>query len=485
MHNGALNRYPAHQLRDYLLAGDASAVEITHAVFAAIEDKDARIHAYISLNKGPALAQAADVDRRIAKREPVGCLAGIPTAVKDLICTEGTTTTCGSRILEHFVPPYDATVVRKLKDADAVLVGKTNMDEFGMGSSTETSFFGPTRNPHDLDRVPGGSSGGAAAALAAHETILSVGSDTGGSIRQPASHCGVVGLKPTYGRVSRFGLVAYASSLDQIGPLGKDVEDVALLLGVLAGYDERDSTSVDIEAPDYRHALRRGVSGLKIGVPSEYFAAGLDPEVNEVVLAALRALEREGAEIIDVSLPHTKYAIPTYYLIAMAEASSNLARYDGVKYGYRSSKPGTLFDMYCRARSEGFGTEVKRRITLGTYALSAGYYEAYYLKAQRARTLIKQDFERAFERVDVLATPVSPVPPFKVGETINDPLQLYLWDICTTPANLAGIPGISVPCGFSSKGLPVGLQILGKPFAEETVLQVAYTVEQTLDLETA
>ena len=483
MQNEKLNRYTAHKLGKYLRAGEVSAVKLTQAVFEAVEEEEPRIHAYISLSKASALAQAAEVDQRITRGEEVGCLAGIPTAIKDLICVGGCTATCGSRILERFVAPYDATVVRKLKGADAILVGKANMDEFAMGSSTETSYFGPTRNPHNLERVPGGSSGGAAAAVAAHETILSVGSDTGGSIRQPASFCGVVGLKPTYGRVSRFGLIAYASSLDQIGPLTKDVEDAALLLGVLAGYDEADSTSVRLEVPDYVSALSRGIKGLKIGLPKEYFTTGLDREVEEVVLGAVKKLEGEGAEVLEVSLPHTDYAIPTYYLLAMAEASSNLARYDGVKYGYRSQEMGSLLEMYCRTRSEGFGIEVKRRIMLGTYALSAGYYDAYYLKAQKVRTLIKQDFEQVFKDVDVLATPVSPVPAFKIGETIDDPLQMYLWDMYTISANLAGIPGISVPCGFSSEGLPIGLQILGKVFAEETILQVAYTVEQVLRLE--
>lgn len=482
MHRADLNTYPAHDLLRLLHTGDVSATQITQAVLASIEVQEDRIHAYISTDPAGALRQAANVDARLAKGEPVGALAGIPTALKDVICAEGTAATCGSRALERFVPPYDGTVVRKLRAADAVLIGKTNMDEFAMGSSTETSFFGPTRNPHDPDRVPGGSSGGAAAALAAGEAVLSVGSDTGGSVRQPASYCGVVGLKPTYGRVSRFGLIAYASSLDQIGPLGRDVEDVALLLGVLAGYDRADSTSVDAPVPDYTHCLEAGVGGLRIGLPREYFGAGLDPEVREAVLAAVRVLEREGAQVQDVSMPHTQYTIPTYYLIAMAEASSNLARYDGVKYGYRPERADGLFDMYCRARSEGFGIEVKRRIMLGTYALSAGYYDAYYLKAQKARTLIKRDFDRAFERVDVLATPVTPVPAFKIGEAIRDPLKLYLWDICTSSANLAGIPGISVPCGFSSERLPIGLQILGRAFEEETVLQAAYAVERTLDL---
>jgi len=436
------------------------------------------VHAYISLDEEGALRKAEEVDARVARGEEVGVLAGVPVAVKDNICIKGMRTTCASKILENFVSPYDATVVEKLKAADAVFLGKTNLDEFAMGSSTENSYFGPTRNPHDPERVPGGSSGGSAAALAAGEAVLALGSDTGGSIRQPASFCGVVGLKPTYGRVSRYGLVAFASSLDQIGPMAKNVKDTALLLNVISGYDPRDSTSAPVEVPDFTKALDEGIEGIRIGLPREYFAEGLEDEVREKVLEAVDILEGEGAEVVEVSLPHTKYAIATYYIVAPAEASSNLARYDGVKYGFRA-EGRDLYEMYCNTRSQGFGEEVKRRIMLGTYTLSAGYYEAYYLKALKVRTLIKQDFEEAFETCDLLATPTSPTVAFRLGEKVADPLTMYLSDVYTVSVNLAGLPGISVPCG-SSDGLPVGLQLIGRPFDEETLLRVAHVVERSL-----
>ncbi|MFH1238785.1 MAG: Asp-tRNA(Asn)/Glu-tRNA(Gln) amidotransferase subunit GatA, partial [bacterium] len=380
-----------------------------------------------------------------------------------------------------FIAPYDATVIKKLRDSDAVFIGKTNMDEFAMGSSCETSYFGPTRNPWDLEAIPGGSSGGSAAAIAADEAVLALGSDTGGSIRQPAACCGIVGLKPTYGRVSRFGLVAFASSLDQIGPLTKDVEDAALLMNVIAGYDKSDSTSVNHPVPDYRKSLREGIKGLKVGIPREFFGGGLDKEVEEHIEVAIKKLKNLGAGIVNISLPNTEYGIAVYYIIAPSEASSNLARYDGVKYGYRTAKADDLLDTYRKTRSEGFGAEVKRRIMLGTYTLSAGYYDAYYLKALKARTLIKKDFDEAFQKVDVIVTPTTPAPAFKLGEKIDDPLQMYLSDIFTITVNLAGIPGLSLPCGFSRRGLPIGLQILGPHFSEETILRTAYAYEQSND----
>jgi aspartyl-tRNA(Asn)/glutamyl-tRNA(Gln) amidotransferase subunit A len=397
------------------------------------------------------------------------------------MCVTGIKTTCASKILEGFVPPYDATVVARLRAAGAVFMGKTNMDEFAMGSSTENSAFGTTKNPWARDRIPGGSSGGSAAAVAADECLGALGSDTGGSIRQPAACCGVVGFKPTYGRVSRYGLVAFASSLDQIGPFAKDVEDCALLLNAIAGHDANDSTSADVPRPDYTAELKTGVRGLRVGVPKEYFIPGMNRDVEAAVKDAIRALEREGARIEDVSLPNTEYAVAVYYLLATAEASSNLARYDGVRYGYRAKAPTNLMDLYSRSRAEGFGPEVKRRIMLGTYALSSGYYDAYYVKAQRVRTLIKRDFDRAFERVDVIATPTAPTPAFRIGEKTQDPLQMYLSDIFTISVNLAGVPALSMPCGFSGEGLPIGLQLIGKPFAESTILRAAAAYERVTD----
>lgn len=468
----------AYELSARIRSGELRAKDLVASVLRRIREVEPLVHAYISLDEEGALRKAEEVDARVARGEEVGVLAGVPVAVKDNICIKGMRTTCASKILENFVSPYDATVVEKLKAADAVFLGKTNLDEFAMGSSTENSYFGPTRNPHDPERVPGGSSGGSAAALAAGEAVLALGSDTGGSIRQPASFCGVVGLKPTYGRVSRYGLVAFASSLDQIGPMAKNVKDTALLLNVISGYDPKDSTSAPVEVPDFTKALDEGIEGIRIGLPREYFAEGLEDEVREKVLEAVDILEGEGAEVVEVSLPHTKYAIATYYIVAPAEASSNLARYDGVKYGFRADGRD-LYEMYCNTRSQGFGEEVKRRIMLGTYTLSAGYYEAYYLKALKVRTLIKQDFEEVFETCDLLATPTSPTVAFRLGEKVADPLTMYLSDVYTVSVNLAGLPGISVPCG-SSDGLPVGLQLIGRPFDEETLLRVAYVVERSL-----
>ncbi|RKY67028.1 MAG: Asp-tRNA(Asn)/Glu-tRNA(Gln) amidotransferase GatCAB subunit A [Candidatus Latescibacterota bacterium] len=468
----------AYELSARIRSGELRAKDLVASVLRRIREVEPLVHAYISLDEEGALRKAEEVDARVARGEEVGVLAGVPVAVKDNICIKGMRTTCASKILENFVSPYDATVVEKLKAADAVFLGKTNLDEFAMGSSTENSYFGPTRNPHDPERVPGGSSGGSAAALAAGEAVLALGSDTGGSIRQPASFCGVVGLKPTYGRVSRYGLVAFASSLDQIGPMAKNVKDTALLLNVISGYDPRDSTSAPVEVPDFTKALDEGIEGIRIGLPREYFAEGLEDEVREKVLEAVDILKGEGAEVVEVSLPHTKYAIATYYIVAPAEASSNLARYDGVKYGFRA-EGRDLYEMYCNTRSQGFGEEVKRRIMLGTYTLSAGYYEAYYLKALKVRTLIKQDFEEAFETCDLLATPTSPTVAFRLGEKVADPLTMYLSDVYTVSVNLAGLPGISVPCG-SSDGLPVGLQLIGRPFDEETLLRVAHVVERSL-----
>ena len=470
----------AHQLHEMLLRKEVTCREVTEAVLKQIEKVENRIHAYITLLSDSAMEQATLADTRYEKGL-AGPLTGIPLAIKDLICTKGIRTTCGSHILENFIPTYDATVIEKLKTSGAVFVGKANMDEFAMGSSTENSFFGPTHNPWDLARIPGGSSGGSAAAVAADECIASLGSDTGGSIRQPAACCGVVGLKPTYGLVSRFGLVAFASSLDQIGPFGKDVRDIALLMNGISGHEPRDSTSVDIPVPDYRRALINDVRSIVLGVPREYFIEGIDPEVESAVREAIRTLEKLGAKVVEVSLPHSEYALAVYYIIAPAEASSNLARYDGVKYGFRAKGNHDLLEMYKESRSQGFGAEVKRRIMLGTYALSAGYYEAYYRKASQVRTLIQEDFRKAFSQCDVLLMPTAPTPAFKLGEKVDDPLQMYLSDIFTIPCNLAGLPGLSLPCGFSRQGLPIGLQILGNHFQEEKLFRVAYTYEQNTE----
>ena len=418
------------------------------------------------------------MDKKIASGEEISFLEGIPGAIKDNICTKGTKTTCASKILEHFVPPYDATVIEKLRAKQPVILGKVNMDEFAMGGSTENSAYHPTHNPWALERVPGGSSGGSAAAVAAGSAIWALGSDTGGSIRQPASFCGVVGLKPTYGRVSRYGLVAYASSLDQIGPLARDVTDAAHLLNIIAGHDEMDSTSSTAPVPDYAQALTEDVKGLKIGLPKEYFTEGMDGDVEKTVRAAISKYKDMGAEILEISLPHTAYAISTYYLIAPAEAATNLERYDGVSYGERVDGED-LVQMMTNTRTQLFGEEVRRRIMIGNYALSAGYYDAYYLKALKVRTLVQQDYTEAFKQVDVIMAPTAPTPAFRLGEMMADPLQLYLQDVCTVPLNLAGLPGLSVPCGYSSKGLPIGLQIIGKALDEATILRAAYAYEQT------
>ncbi len=464
---------------------EISAVELTRAVLARITEKDEKIGAYITVTEASALKQAALADERIAGGDMTP-LTGIPLAIKDLICTKDIKTTCASAILENFIPPYDAAVMEKLNRAGAVLLGKANMDEFAMGSSTENSGFKITRNPWDPGRVPGGSSGGSAAAVAADLCLGSLGSDTGGSIRQPASHCGVVGMKPTYGRVSRFGLVAFASSLDQIGPLTKTVSDCALMMNAISGYDNRDSTSVPREVPDYTQSLTQGLKEVTIGIPRQYFETdGLDPSVFLAVQKAVKTLQDRGATLVDVSLPHTSYAVAVYYIVAPAEASSNLARYDGVKYGARDKTQSSLLGMYRQTRSKGFGKEVQRRIILGTYALSSGYYEAYYNKASQVRTLIMEDFNTAFKTCDVLLSPVTPSPAFKFGEKREDPLALYLSDIYTISANLAGIPGMSVPCGFSQEGLPVGLQILGPHFNETMLLKVAYNFEQATDFHKA
>jgi len=473
-----LYQLTACELHGLLLKKEISAVELNEAIFDRIEKVEEKVKAYLTLTREKAVATAQEVDRKIRAGEDVPPLAGIPVAIKDNICTEGIRTTAASKILYDFVPPYSATVVKKLFAQDAAMVGKTNLDEFAMGSSTENSAFYPTRNPWDLERVPGGSSGGSAAAVAAGEAICAVGSDTGGSIRQPAAFCGVVGMKPTYGTVSRYGLIAFASSLDQIGPFTRDVADCALMLNAVCGHDPLDSTSADCSVPDYKRFLVEDVVGLKVGVPKEYMATGIDPDVRRVVEEAMAVLEALGAEIEETSLPHTEYALPTYYLIAPAEASSNLARYDGVRYGCRAAGAEDVVDMFMKTRSEGFGAEVKRRIMLGTYALSAGYYDAYYLKALRVRTLIKEDFDRAFEKYDVLLSPTTPSPAFRFGEKTDDPLQMYLSDICTMAVNLAGIPACSLPCGFVN-GLPVGLQLMGRPFDEGKLLRVAYAFERS------
>jgi aspartyl-tRNA(Asn)/glutamyl-tRNA(Gln) amidotransferase subunit A len=478
----SLRKLTLFELRDKFTKGEISAVEIVKAYFQRIAVAESKVKAYITPAKKDALMKEADdLDYRLRGWRKTMPLMAMPIAVKDNICTEGVKTTCGSRMLESFVPPYDATVVSRLKEQGYFLIGKTNLDEFAMGSSTENSAFGPTRNPWNLACIPGGSSGGSAAAVAADLCVAALGSDTGGSIRQPAACCGVVGLKPTYGRVSRYGLVAFASSLDQIGPITKDVRDAALILQAIAGHDPLDSTSADVLVPDYQKALKFNLRGMKVGVPLEFFAEGLDPEVELAVRTAIIKMQELKAEIREIALPMTKYAIATYYLIATAEASSNLARYDGVKYGYRAPKEKGLLETYMKTRQEGFGAEVKRRIMLGTYALSAGYYDAYYGKAQAVRTLIKRDFDEAFKEVDVIVTPTMPTPAFKLGEKVQDPLQMYLSDIYTISVNLAGVPAIVVPCGLSSGKLPIGLQIIGRPFEEEKIIRAAYAYEQATD----
>jgi len=459
---------------------ETSSVELVRAALDRIAAVEPAVGAFLSVTEAEALAAAAAIDRRIAAGEDPGPLAGVPAGIKDIICTAGIRTTAGSRILERFVPAYDATVTARLKRAGAVIVGKLNCDEFAMGSSTENSALGTTRNPWDGNRVPGGSSGGSGAAVAAGECHAALGTDTGGSVRLPAAFCGVVGLKPTYGRVSRYGVIAYASSLDQVGPLARDVADTALMLEAIAGHDPADSTASPRPVPSYLAALEQGVRGLRLGLPREYFVEGMQPEVEAGVRAAVRELERLGAIVEPVSLPHTEYAIATYYLIATAEASSNLARYDGIRYGLRVPAD-SLGAMYEASRAAGFGTEVKRRIMLGTYALSAGYYDAYYLKAQQVRTLIRRDFEQVFQRCEALVTPVAPTTAFRLGEKIADPLTMYLSDIFTISVNLAGLPGLALPCGFDASGLPIGLQVIGRPFDEETVLRIGAAYEQATD----
>ncbi|MCD5401491.1 Asp-tRNA(Asn)/Glu-tRNA(Gln) amidotransferase subunit GatA [candidate division NPL-UPA2 bacterium] len=500
-----LNELTAHKLHDLIVARKVSALEVTEAVLKRIEEVGEKVNAYVAVLGEEALKEARSVDQAIARGEKIFPLTGIPLAIKDNMCLRGAATTCASKILHNFHPPYDATVIDRLRKEKAIFLGKTNMDEFAMGSSTETSHFGVTHNPWDLSTVPGGSSGGSTAAVAADETIIALGSDTGGSIRQPAAFCGVVGMKPTYGLVSRYGLVAFASSLDQIGPITKDVTDAAYLMNSLSGHDPKDSTSVNPVrsnppqadavrrrgrtsngVPDYTQALINDVKGLRIGIPREYFGEGIEAEVRKAIEKSIQLLKEWGAELKETSLPHTEYAIATYYLIATAEASSNLARYDGVQYGYRVSNQESvtsnlMIDIYERTRAEGFGDEVKRRIMLGTYGLSAGYYEAYYRRAQKVRTLIKEDFNRAFKEFDCLLTPTSPTVAFKIGEKMDDPLKMYLSDIFTISVNLAGVPALTIPCGFTEEGLPIGLQLIARPFAEETLFRIAYTFEQNTD----
>jgi aspartyl-tRNA(Asn)/glutamyl-tRNA(Gln) amidotransferase subunit A len=489
----------ATELVRQLAEGEITSAALTQTYLDRIERLDGRVKAFLRVDPSAALAQAEEIDRRRKAGKPLGPLAGLPVAVKDVLCTQGEPTTCASRMLEHFRPPYDATAVAKLKAADAVLIGRTNMDEFAMGGSNENSAFFPTHNPWDLSRIPGGSSGGSAAAVAARMAPLALGTDTGGSIRCPAGLCGISGLKPTYGRVSRYGLVAFASSLDQIGPMGQTAEDCALLLEVLAGHDPNDSTSIDLPVPRYTETVRRPLDGLRLGLVREHFGEGLDAEVDRAVREAVRVYESLGASVKELSLPHSRYAVATYYIIAPCEASSNLARYDGVHYGYRSSvsplrglgtsvpsmpSDNALIEMYRRSRSEGFGAEVKRRIMLGTYALSAGYYDAYYKKALKVRRLIRQDFDRAFEEVDLIIGPVTPTPAFKIGERVDDPLAMYLFDLYTVSTNLAGIAAMSIPCGLSSAGLPIGLHLQSPPFQEERLLRGAAMFQQATDWHT-
>ncbi|MCP2729984.1 Asp-tRNA(Asn)/Glu-tRNA(Gln) amidotransferase subunit GatA [Limnofasciculus baicalensis] len=469
------------ELHQQLITKQRSSVEITQAALDRIQALEPTIHSFLHVTPEYALEMAQQVDGKIAAGEDIGLLAGIPIAIKDNMCTKGIPTTCASRILENFVPPYESTVTQKLKDMGAVMVGKANLDEFAMGSSTETSAYQVTANPWDVSRVPGGSSGGSAAAVAAEEAVVSLGSDTGGSIRLPASYCGIVGMKPTYGLVSRYGLVAYASSLDQIGPFSRSVEDAAILLSAIAGYDPNDATSLKVEIPDYTQFLTPNLKGIKIGIITETFGEGLDPVVAETVNNAIAQLKSLGAEIQEISCPRFRYGLPTYYIIAPSEASANLARYDGVKYGFRSENPDNLLSMYKKTRAMGFGAEVKRRIMLGTYALSAGYYDAYYLKAQKVRTLIKEDFENAFEKVDILVSPTAPTTAFKIGEKTADPLTMYLSDLMTIPVNLAGLPGMSIPCGFDDNGMPIGLQLIGNVLREDRIFQVASAYEQSTE----
>jgi aspartyl-tRNA(Asn)/glutamyl-tRNA(Gln) amidotransferase subunit A len=472
-----LNTLTCHRLIELLDKKDISPIDICNNIINKIEETEKNLNALAHFDKEICLQRCKTLKKDAKK----GALWGIPIFIKDNICVKDELTTCSSKILKGFKPPYNATVIEKLIGADAVLMGKTNMDEFAFGSSTETSCYGPTRNPWDLSRIPGGSSGGSAAAVSADEAIFALGSDTGGSIRQPAGVCGVVGLKPTYGRVSRYGLIAFASSLDQIGPITKDVEDAAILLKVISGHDEMDSTSADSPVSDYLSGMKKDIKGLRLGIPKEYFIEGMDEEVKDSIKSAIEKLEKLGAICEDMSLPHTEYAVSVYYLVATAEASSNLARFDGVQYGLRSENIKSMMDMYKKTRREGFGDEAKRRIILGTFALSSGYYDAYYLKALKVRALIKRDFDEAFKKFDAIITPTSPTAAFKIGEKTSDPLTMYLSDIFTISANLAGIPGISIPCGFTKNNLPIGLQISGKPFDEEMILRIAYNYEQNTD----
>lgn len=473
-----LQAFTIDSVRSAIRERKTTATALAESYFAKVASGDAKIGAYLTLAKDRALGKAAEIDDLSSKGKELPPLGGVPVAIKDVMVTRGVRTTAGSKILANFVPPYDCTAVARMESAGAVVLGKVNCDEFAMGSSNENSAWRPVHNPRDLSRVPGGSSGGSAAAVAANMAVAALGSDTGGSIRQPASFCGVVGLMPTYGRVSRYGLIAFASSLDHIGPLTKTVKDAAIILQLIAGRDPMDSTSADVPVADYVAELERPVKGLKLGVAKEYFGEGLDGEVRNAVEAAIQKLATLGCEIVPVSLPHTKYAIPTYYIVATAEASANLARFDGVRYGFRAGNAGNLSEMYRRSRDHGFGAEVKRRIMLGTYALSAGYYDAYYLKAQKVRTLLTQDFEQTFQKVDAIVTPTSPTAAFRLGEKVDDPLAMYLADIYTVTADLAGIPGISIPCGETKEKLPIGLQILGKHFDEATILRVANAYEQ-------
>jgi aspartyl-tRNA(Asn)/glutamyl-tRNA(Gln) amidotransferase subunit A len=476
----SLHKFSLVELQKKFTAGEVTATDIVRAYFLRIGQVEPKVKAYVTQAKEAALTQATALDDKLKGWRKTKPMMAMPIAIKDNICTEGVTTTCSSRMLQQFVPPYDATVVSKLREHEYILLGKTNLDEFAMGSSTENSAFGPSRNPWNLHCVPGGSSGGSAAAVAADECVAALGSDTGGSIRQPAAFCGVVGLKPTYGRVSRYGLVAFASSLDQIGPITKDVSDAAFLLGVIAGHDPMDSTSAAVPVPDYMKALKKkDLKKLRVGVPAEFFGEGLDPDVEETVRAAIDELKSLGGEIKEIRLPRTDAAVAVYYVVATAEASSNLARFDGVKFGLRAKETKDLLDLYMKTRQEGFGPEVKRRIMLGTYALSSGYYDAYYGKAQAVRTLICNDFSDAFQDVDLIVTPVTPTPAFKLGEKSEDPLQMYLSDIFTISVNLAGLPAIALPCGFGQTGLPIGLQIIGRAFEEGTILRAAHAYEQS------
>jgi aspartyl-tRNA(Asn)/glutamyl-tRNA(Gln) amidotransferase subunit A len=474
------HRLTIHQAHQLLKDKKLSSVELTRDCLKRVKEVESRVKAFVTVTEELALKQAEEADKLIARGD-IKPLTGVPVVIKDVLCTKGIKTTCSSKMLENFVPPYDATVVEKLNVLGAVTIGKANMDEFAMGSSTEHSAFFPTHNPWDLERVPGGSSGGSAVAVAAEEGIYALGSDTGGSIRQPAGFCSVVGLKPTYGRVSRYGLVAFASSLDQIGPLTKDVTDCALVMNAIAGFDNRDSTSVPQPVPDYTKTLSADLKGMKLGVPKEYFVKGMQAEVEEALEEAIKKLGELGAEVDrEATLPSTPHALAVYYIIAPSEASANLARYDGVKYGFSYQKAGSMWEAMEKTRQYGFGDEVKRRIMLGTYALSAGYYDAYYLKAQKVRTLIRREFDQAFAKYDALITPTSPTVPFKLGEKLDDPVQMYLSDVCTLPINIAGVPGISIPAGFGD-GLPIGMQIIGKPFGEEAILRVAYAYEQATE----